>query len=77
MTLANVCSVVFAAPLAAGLMSLDGTGYLRGWQWLFIVEGVPSVLLGLVMFVVVPSHPLTAWFLRPEERHLLHHKVRG
>eukprot|EP00878_Enallax_costatus_P014248 GHUV01014903.1.p1 GENE.GHUV01014903.1~~GHUV01014903.1.p1 ORF type:complete len:424 (+),score=46.11 GHUV01014903.1:395-1666(+) len=76
-TLANVLSVVFAAPLAAGLMSLDGAGYLRGWQWLFILEGVPSFVLGLVMFVVVPSHPLMAWFLGPEERHLLHLQVHG
>lgn len=51
MTLANVLSVVVAAPLAAGLMSMNGLGGLRGWQWLFIVEGLPSVLLGLIMMV--------------------------
>jgi hypothetical protein len=48
--LANVMSVVFAAPLAAGLMRIQGGG-LRGWQWLFLLEGIPSVLLGLVMLV--------------------------
>ncbi|WIA11101.1 hypothetical protein OEZ85_011245 [Tetradesmus obliquus] len=41
----SVIAAVFAAPLAAGLMSLDQRGGLAGWQWLFLVEGVPSVLL--------------------------------
>jgi MFS family permease len=43
-------SVVFVAPLAAGLMTIRAGG-LKGWQWLFIIEGIPSVLLGLVMLV--------------------------
>lgn len=50
MTLANVVSVVFAAPLAAGIMTIDAAG-LKGWQWLFVIEGIPSVLLGLAMLV--------------------------
>jgi hypothetical protein len=49
-TLANVVSVVFAAPLAAGLMTITAGG-LKGWQWLFILEGIPSVLLGCAMLV--------------------------
>lgn len=75
-TLANVVSVVFAAPLAAGLMSITGGG-LRGWQWLFVLEGIPSILLGLAMYAVVPNGPLTAWFLAPDERRLLHARVHG
>lgn len=51
-TLANVVSVVFAAPLAAGIMSMTA-GRLKGWQLLFILEGIPSVLLGLIMLVSV------------------------
>lgn len=47
---ANVLSVVFAAPLAAGIMHITALG-LKGWQWLFILEGIPSVLLGIVMLV--------------------------
>lgn len=38
----TMVSGVFAAPLAAGLMSLDGTGGLSGWQWLFLIEGEES-----------------------------------
>jgi hypothetical protein len=44
-------------------------------QWLFIIEGVPSVLLGAVMMVLLPSGPLSAWMLTPKERHFLHKKV--
>lgn len=54
-TLANVVSVVFAAPLAAGIMRINAAG-LRGWQWLFIIEGIPSVILGLVMLVRLQQH---------------------
>jgi hypothetical protein len=46
-----------------------------GWQYLFIIEGVPSVLLGLAIMTWLPSSPLTAWVLSPEERELLHRKV--
>jgi hypothetical protein len=49
-TVANVLSVVFAAPLAAGIMHITALG-LKGWQWLFILEGIPSVVLGLTMLV--------------------------
>jgi hypothetical protein len=48
-----------------------------GWQYLFIIEGVPSVLLGLAIMVWLPSTPLTAWMLSPEERELLHRKAGG
>jgi ACS family tartrate transporter-like MFS transporter len=54
-TLANVVSVVFAAPLAAGLMTITAGG-LKGWQWLFILEGIPSVLLGCAMLVRFGMH---------------------
>jgi MFS family permease len=39
-------SQVVAAPVAAGLLLLDGVGGLRGWQWLFLMEGLPALLLG-------------------------------
>ncbi|WIA31251.1 hypothetical protein OEZ86_001249 [Tetradesmus obliquus] len=73
----SVIAAVFAAPLAAGLMSLDQRGGLAGWQWLFLVEGVPSVLLGMCCWVWLPSSPLTAAMLSREEGQLLHEKVHG
>lgn len=45
-------------------------------QWLFLLESVPSLIIGLVICVWLPSHPLTAWMLTPHQRELLHMKVR-
>ena len=59
--LANVVSVIFAAPLAAGLMRIDGGG-LKGWQWLFLLEGIPSVLLGVAMLVSKKAHVIMCPF---------------
>jgi hypothetical protein len=43
----------------------------RGWQWLFMLEGIPSVLLGFIMFVMLPNNIETAAMLTPEEREAL------
>jgi ACS family tartrate transporter-like MFS transporter len=40
---------VVAAPVAAGLLLLDGVAGLRGWQWLFLLEGLPALLLGCAL----------------------------
>ena len=39
------------------LQAFDGAATLRGWQWLFVVEGIPSVLLGLAMLRLLPDGP--------------------
>ncbi|KAK9837315.1 hypothetical protein WJX81_005659 [Elliptochloris bilobata] len=59
---------VLGAPLAAGLLSLDGACGLRGWQWLFLVESAPAVALGLVIRWRLARSPEAALFLRPAER---------
>src|SRR5262249_48920130 len=47
-----IAAVPFAAvlggPLSGALLKLDGVADLKGWQWIFLVEGLPSVLLGIV-----------------------------
>lgn len=59
---------VAGAPLAAGLLMTDGLLGFRGWQWLFILEGVPSVLLGIWMWFRLPSTPAEAAYLYPAEQ---------
>lgn len=44
-------------------------------QWLFIIEAIPSLLMGVVIWCWLPSHPLTAWMLTPRQRQLVHQKV--
>ena len=43
----------------SGLLTLDGVGNLRGWQWLFIVEGLPTVLMGIYTFCRLAETPAT------------------
>ena len=58
--------------LAGALMGLDGHLGLSGWQWLFAVEGLPAVVLGVVFFMLLPDGPATArWLTEPERRAVL------
>lgn len=40
----------------------------KGWQWVFLIEGIPSVLFGIVTWFYLPDFPHTAKFLTEEER---------
>jgi ACS family tartrate transporter-like MFS transporter len=55
-------------PLGALLLRLDGRGGLSGWQWLFLLEGLPSVLLGIAVLRWLPDRPEEARWLAPDER---------
>jgi ACS family tartrate transporter-like MFS transporter len=58
----------FGNPLSGSLLLLDGTGGLAGWQWLFLIEGIPAILLGGSVFFLLADSPQTARWLTPEER---------
>ncbi|KAL4423008.1 hypothetical protein ABPG77_005488 [Micractinium sp. CCAP 211/92] len=64
-------------PLAAGIMSLDGAAGLRGWQWLFLLEGVAPLLLAAALPFWLPASPLTAPFLSPDEQQWLWREVNA
>jgi MFS transporter, ACS family, tartrate transporter len=67
MTATSLAGVV-GAPLSSALLKLDGLRGLAGWQWLFLLEGVPTVLLGIsVLFVLQDSPGKVAW-LTPTEK---------
>ncbi len=56
------------SPISATLLGMHGIGGLRGWQWLFILEGLPAVLLGLICLFALPDRPKDARFLSEEQR---------
>jgi ACS family tartrate transporter-like MFS transporter len=60
-------SYVIGSPLAGVMLGLSWLG-LRGWRWLFILEGVPAILLGLVTLVYLTDWPRQANWLGPDER---------
>ena len=61
-------SSAIGGPLGGMLLSLDGRFGLAGWQWLFLVEGVPSLLLGVVLWFVLVVRPADATWLTVDER---------
>ncbi|HUO57509.1 MAG TPA: MFS transporter, partial [bacterium] len=59
---------VVGGPLYAGIARLGGLAGLKGWQWLFVLEGVPSVLLGIFTFFYLTDRPRQAQWLTAGER---------
>ncbi|KAI8627139.1 major facilitator superfamily domain-containing protein [Xylariaceae sp. FL1651] len=57
--------------LAYGIGHLDGVRGMSGWRWIMIIEGIPSILLGIVVFFLLPNSPEHAYFLSPEEKKLM------
>ncbi|KAH7142154.1 major facilitator superfamily transporter [Dactylonectria macrodidyma] len=58
----------FGGLLATGISFLNQKAGLYGWQWLFILEGIPAVIVGVMVWFWLPDYPQTASWLTPEER---------
>ncbi len=56
------------SPISGALLQLNGLLGLRGWQWLFIAEGIPAVVLGIVTFFFLTDRPANASWLTRSER---------
>ena len=56
------------AVVSGALLQLDGTLGLRGWQWLFILEAIPAILLAFAVLALMTDRPAKAKWLEPEER---------
>src|SRR5215468_4891214 len=61
-------STVIGAPISGLLLGLDGVWGLKGWQWLFIIEGLPSVLLGIVTWFYLTDKPEHANWLTSQQK---------
>ena len=61
-------SAALGNPLSGLLLGLDGRRGLAGWQWLFPMEGIPSVLLGVAVLAMLPNRPAEATWLNDEQR---------
>ncbi|SMF89901.1 D-galactonate transporter [Azospirillum oryzae] len=70
-------SSVIGGPLGGTLLGLDGYLDLAGWQWLFIVEGLPAVIIGLVLLKLLADCPQDAAWLTPDEKRLIVASVEG
>jgi ACS family tartrate transporter-like MFS transporter len=65
---AGVLAGVVGGPVSGALLGLDHVLGLAGWQWLFLIEGIPAVFLGGVVLVYLTDYPEDALWLTPEQR---------
>lgn len=68
---------VIGGPLAAGLLSLDRLVGLAGWQWLFLVEGLPAIALGVFALFYLTDSPADAAWLSDAQREWLASRLRA
>jgi MFS transporter, ACS family, tartrate transporter len=61
-------SVVLGSPLSSALLEMHGIGGLNGWQWLFILESIPAVILGIIVLFYMTDKPEKATWLADDER---------
>ncbi|WP_042263667.1 MFS transporter [Paraburkholderia heleia] len=64
-------ALIVGNPLGASLMQLGGIGGLHGWQWMFLLEGVPTIVFGIVLFFTLPNRPSDVRWLTPPEAQAL------
>jgi len=70
-------SIVIGGPVAGLLLELNGLLGLTGWQWLFLLEGIPAVLLSFVTLVYLTDHPEQAKWLDREQKEWLSNIIRS
>ena len=68
LVLAIPASGAIGAPIATSLLELNGLFGLAGWKWMFLLEGIPTVLLGLVVLRLLTDRPANAIWLPPANR---------
>ena len=65
---ASPLAAVVMGGISGWLLGLDGTLGLQGWQWLFLVQGLPTVLVGLLVLRLLPDAPaVVPWLTAPEK----------
>jgi ACS family tartrate transporter-like MFS transporter len=68
-------SGIIGGPLSGYLLSLNGNLGLAGWQWLFLIEGIPPIVLGFVVLWYLTDEPTQANWLSPIERESLDSEI--
>jgi len=66
-------TIIPISSMSGGILSycvlqMAGIGGLTGWQWLFIIEGVPTIIMGFITYFYLPDTPETCTFLTEEEK---------
>jgi MFS family permease len=72
---ASVISLFVGPPIGGLLLRLQGWGGLEGWQWLFIIEGLPPIIMGFVIWALLTDRPKDAAWLMPQQRTWLQERL--
>ena len=54
---ASLTAGIVGGPISGALLSMNGVGGLAGWQWLFLLEGLPAIVLGVVVLFYMTERP--------------------
>lgn len=72
---ANMVAYILGSPISSALMKMHGGG-LEGWQWLFLLEGIPAILIAFVVYAYLPNGPLDAKWLAPDAKRWLTERLQ-
>lgn len=68
---ASIIAGAFSGLLAYAIAHMDGIAGYGGWRWIFILEGIATVVIAVASYWLIPDWPETAKFLKEDERELL------
>jgi len=66
--LGGIAAGVIGSPVSGALLRMDGIAGMEGWKWLFLIEAIPAVIMGLVVLFILPNGPADARWLSPQEK---------
>jgi MFS transporter, ACS family, tartrate transporter len=70
-------SSAIGSPISGMILGMDGIGGLQGWQWLFIIEAAPAIVLGVVTYFYLTDRPADATWLAADERAWLGNRLEA
>lgn len=73
----SMISLLIGPPVSAYLLQMDGFSGLQGWQWLFLIEALPPIIMAVVIWFFLTDRPKDATWLRPDQRQWLSQRIES
>jgi sugar phosphate permease len=73
--IASALSGAFGGLIALGILFMNGTAGYAGWRWLYIIEGIITIIFSFAVYFLVPRNYSSAYFLNEEEKALMKHRA--
>jgi MFS family permease len=65
----------FGGLIAFGILYMDGVADYPGWRWLYIIEGMATIVIAAACFFAIPSSYTSAWFLNDKEKAIMRRRA--